>query len=221
MTSAIDPLVPPQGEATTAAVRQNFATAKGEIESLQTTAASLAARVAVGHVRTAGRWGIPAHLLAYSWPATTPTSRRMYLFPFIPSRDITIDALSFLLSNGTGGSWSGGVYDSTVSNGSDQPLSLLGSTEPVITTGAGTKIGALSLTLASGRLYWMAAQFSSSPQVYWYAGSGFAPLLGIDPDTLNRYSMRYADLGSNGLPAVCPATIASSLNVPTLFFREA
>ena len=35
MPSAIDPLVPPQGAATTLAVRDNFAAAKQEIESLQ------------------------------------------------------------------------------------------------------------------------------------------------------------------------------------------
>lgn len=40
MTSQIDPLHPPQGFATTAKVRENFAHAKAEIEALQAAAAA-------------------------------------------------------------------------------------------------------------------------------------------------------------------------------------
>ena len=42
MTSAIDPTQPPQGAATTAAVRDNFTAAKSEIENLQAAAATAA-----------------------------------------------------------------------------------------------------------------------------------------------------------------------------------
>lgn len=186
--SAIDPTKPTAGTATTESVRSNFAAAKLEIEALDAGKQTIL-RAYSSHVPrqistpSAKAIVIAGALTAASNSTAGLSAGRLYLFPFVAPDTGTLDGVFVRVSTGAAGNARVGLYSAT-SSGLLLPTTLLADTGDLSTAAAATIGAAVSVPVVKGALYFAAAVFSATPQVYTIASAEQSPVYPQSASTL-------------------------------------
>lgn len=220
MPSAIDPTVPPEGQATTSAVRKNFDIARQEIDALQAIAAGVPSPANTMPMHWAGRWHVFGRCRYDALGSTSLSANRVYLWPFRLERPVSINKVGVRVITYAASSIRFGIYNSAFQVHSDLPADLLFAAEPITVGGTGAHSKAVSLQLEAGIIYWAALQASAAVSIQSMAGDlvnpagGFAQL-GLDPVTHMT-----ASLGSPGLPASFGSLGISASPIPAVYYGE-
>jgi hypothetical protein len=157
---------------------------------------------------------ISASLNATNLTAVGSIANRMDFMPFIPARRITVNELAIEVTTLIAGSQALlAIYDSNV-NGLPTNL-IVGSAAALDCSTIGVKSSVIPETpMNAGQLYWLAILTSSTQSVRAIGGAACHPIemsaSGASIVTLKRGSSIFA----NGLPAVAPGTVNTSVGAP-------
>jgi len=186
MSSAIDTTQPPEGAATTAAVRANFTAAKDEIESLQ-----------AGGGREFALCTPPGSTLFFPFNPNAMLStyinanaNYLYLVPFRLQADFTISSLGIHTASGTPGSVNVAIYDNVQTVDSDIAAYKIADSGPLDCSSAGFISTSISpLILRAFQIYYMAFSSDVALDVYRQGAlGGNSPLVSF---TFAGYRLTY------------------------------
>jgi hypothetical protein len=155
---------------------------------------------------------------------TSLTASRIYYYPFVVPRDVTIDQLGMYVGTGASGVYASvGIYGTAIISGAEYPGNLLGYVTDLDCSTTGIKSGALSqnLTLYAGELYWSALIANGTPAIWSIAIGATTPGLGTTSGQHITYL--YASGSGYSLPSQAGSsfTDAQNANVPAaLYARE-
>lgn len=128
------------------------------------------------------------------------TANTVYLVPFVPPHDMTIDKLSMIITTAASASViTMRLYESDAAGWPGAGISgSLGSVSAAATGQATVTLG-VPAVLAGGRRYWLAAHPNGSPFVR--AASVGTPVLGVSADGNSRYTLLQRSISwSTGSP---------------------
>lgn len=147
------------------------------------------------------------------------TSDKLRAFPFVPSKDMTLDRIAFRVNSALAGFARVGVYND---NGNLYPSSLIVDGGSIDTGTTGEKVSTISVPVLGGELYWLAYSSSVSVSVRAIGTTDQWPILGWEgglsftaPGTGWDATFPYA-----ALPAAYPAGAAVYTAIaPVIFVR--
>jgi hypothetical protein len=157
---------------------------------------------------------ISTSMNATNLTALGSAANRIDFMPFIPARRVTINEMAIEVTTLIAGSLALlGIYDSNV-NGLPNNR-LVGSGAALDCGSLGVKSSLIAdTTMNAGQLYWLAILTSSTQSVRAIGGAACHPVempaSGASISTLKRGTAVFA----NGLPAVAPGTVNTSIGAP-------
>lgn len=226
--SQIDPTQPPEGNATTAGVRDNFNTAKNEIEALETQFSNpLTFEDEPSFLLYAARYGsrslIPGQPKYVSLGTTAMTANRRQAIPFFVPRDTALANLRIRISANHASNFQIGIYDADPTNpikpGDQQWTSGQQSANTIE-----VRTMACDITLAKNTLYYLVNHFAGTPTVRNLAAADLLPFF---PVATNDVNSNWPILAETIAYATLPANLAASAlayasqSIPAIAFELA
>jgi hypothetical protein len=106
-----------------------------------------------------------------------PFSGRLRAFPFIPSKNITLDQIAFNVTTAQAGNARVGIYND---DGNLYPSSLVIDGGEQATGVVGVKVSVIEVPVLAGKLYWLAQLASVAVAVRGLQIGSCIPILGLD-----------------------------------------
>lgn len=149
------------------------------------------------------------------------TASRQYFIPFVVPRPVTLTGLRISVTTASAGTASVGIYGNAQVSGDDAPGSLLASATDLDTGATGNKTGELSLTLASGTIYWASFIGSAAATLRALQVNSIQTSLGRTVSTTSIVSSLFAAGSGSTLPATAPTSLSNGAgNVPAIYLIE-
>jgi len=205
MASAINPLNPTAGQATTQSVRENFAAAKSEIETLQVENTALESAVywqsSQGKKRAKGATGTFSAFGAQLSGALTTTAilaGRIYFFPFLAIDLSRVTTLAAKITTASAGTIELGIYASADLVDELCPGLLLVKTSKMSSSALGVVQESIApMSGHQGEMLWAAVSVSANTSItalntystenhLGYLGSGSTPISHVSSITFTE-----------------------------------
>jgi hypothetical protein len=148
-------------------------------------------------------------------------ANRLDFIPFQPARDLAINEIAIEVTTAVAASAAQiGIYSTS---NIERPVNLLVASANLDCSTLGAKTAAIAITLEAGTKYWLAINSNSNPTIRMLSGAALMP---VEAPTFGATSTptirRVAGVNfAAGLPAVAPATAATSASAAYIRLRLA